>query len=251
MKIGFLGTGTIASAMVQCLASGNHQIVISERNRTISAELSQKYSNVNVADNQTVIDISDVVIICLLADVAQSILPALTFRPDQKILSVMVGFSFEELSSLVSPAVYEAVFIPYPFIKRGNSPLLVYPQSDTLQALFGEQNELIRMQSEADLQSYLAAQAILLPTVNLLNNSVEWLQKRVGDTVSAEKFIRLLVGGYLTAESLDQPGVLAEAMVDLGTEGGLNAQLRDHFAQHGVYDALADGLDQLEKRLSD
>ncbi len=250
MKVGFLGTGTIAAAMVQGIANDGHQIWISERNQVISSQLSQQFSVVTVADNQTVVDQADTVIICLLVDTARQILPTLNFRPEQQILSVMVPMALAEVSGLVAPAFAEAIFIPFPFIRQGNSPLLVYPQSNTLETLFGQRNELVILSNETDLQSYLSAQAILLPTIKLLHEATGWLQERVGEDVSAETFIRLLIGGYLTADPLDQPNVLAQALIDLGTEGGLNAQLRDHFAEHGVYEALREGLDAIEKRLS-
>lgn len=249
MKVGFLGTGTIAAAMVHGIVKDNHHIWISQRNQTISAELSKQYSSVTLAENQIVIDHSDTIIICLLADTARVILPTLNFHSKQRILSAMVGMGFAELVAMVAPAVCEAIFIPFPFIRQGNSPVLVYPKSDTLDALFGKRNELIVVQDESALQSYLAAQAVLSPTVKILYETVRWLQKRVGQGVSAEKFIRLLVGGYLMADPLDQSEVLAKALRDLGTEGGFNAQLRDHFYELGVYETLVQGLDKLETQL--
>ena len=249
MIVGFLGTGTIAAAMVHGIVEDNHHIWISQRNQAISAELCKKFSAVRVADNQIVIDRCDTIIICLLADTARVILPTLNFHSTQRILSVMVGMSVSELGTMVAPAVCEAIFIPYPSITQGNSPLLVYPKSDTLDALFGKRNEVIVVKDESALQSYLVAQAVLSPTVKILHETVLWLQKRVGQDVSAEKFIRLLIGGYLMAGPLDQSEVLAKALRDLGTEGGLNAQLRDHFYERGVYEILVDGLDELEKQL--
>lgn len=249
MKIGFLGTGTIAAAIVEGIVNDGHEIWVSERNRQISADLQSRLP-IHVADNQTVLDNSDTIIISLMADVASDLLPTLTFKSNQIIFSVMVGIHFAEMTELVNPATFDAIFIPFPFIKQGNSPILVYPKSATLSALFGASNELVELEREADLQTYLAAQAVLSPTVKILHETVGWLQQRVGDDPQAEKFIRLLIGGYLLADPLDQPNILSNALKDLGTEGGLNAQLRDHFGENGVYETLQAGLDSLEKRLS-
>ena len=248
MRLGFIGTGTIAAAMVNGIAKDGHEIVVSERNARISAELAQTHPNVTIADNQTVADQSDIIIIGLLDSAARHVLPALTFQSHHRVFSVVVGITFAELTEWVAPAREVGTFIPYPFIAQGDSPLLVYPQSETLTALFGERNHLIPLTSESDLNSYLAAQAVLSPTVKLLHETAGWLTKRTGDAVSAEKFLRILIGNYLTATPLDQPDTLAAMLRDLGTEGGLNAQLRDHFTDAGVYQTLENGLNELEKR---
>ena len=142
------------------------------------------------------------------------------------------------------------IFIPFPFIAQGGSPPLVYPQSDTLEKIFGGQNHLVNLPAEEALNSYMAAQAVLLPTAKLLHEATQWLTQRTGDVDSAERFIRILVGGYLTAADYEQTAVFPAMLRDLGTEGGLNAQLRDHFEAEGVYQTLQRGLDQLENRLT-
>ena len=248
MRVGFIGTGTIAAAMVNGIAADGHEIFVSERNALISAELQQTHPNVTVANNQTVADSSDILIIGLLDSAARQVLPALTFQPHHRVFSVVVGITFAELNEWVAPAQEVGTFIPYPFIAQGASPLLVYPQSDTLEALFGKRNHLITLNSEADLNSYLAAQAVLSPTVKLLHETAQWLTTRTGDGLSAEKFLRILIGNYLTATPLDQPDTLPAMLRDLSTEGGLNAQLRDHFTDQGVYETLEEGLNKLEKR---
>ena len=59
MKIGVIGTGVIASAMVTgfCDWECEHEFVLSPRNAEKSAALAAKYPNVTVAkDNQDVLD---------------------------------------------------------------------------------------------------------------------------------------------------------------------------------------------------
>ncbi|MGB0387879.1 MAG: NAD(P)-binding domain-containing protein [Ardenticatenaceae bacterium] len=249
MKIGFIGTGVIATAMVQGIVHDGHDIFVTERSRANSTRLATMYANVTVADSQTVVDQSETVIVCLLADTARTVLPTLTFRPDQRVYSVMVDIYLAELAQLVDPAAAEGIFIPYPHIAQGGSPLLVYPSSETLEAIFGSRNTLIPLPDESLLNSYLAAQAVLLPTVKLLHETSLWLAERVGDTETAERFVRILVGSYLMGVDDEQTGVLPTLVDALGTEGGLNAQLRDHFTTQGVYPILHDGLNQLETRL--
>ena len=70
-RVGFLGMGEIAAALVQGLAGaggaeGGHEIVVSPRNPTIAARLANEVAGVRIAaDNEAVVAESDVVILCL------------------------------------------------------------------------------------------------------------------------------------------------------------------------------------------
>ena len=68
MRIGVLGTGTIATAVVRGIAGDGHQISVSERSAENSAALAAEFGNVTVADNQAVLDRSDVVFLGLMAE---------------------------------------------------------------------------------------------------------------------------------------------------------------------------------------
>ena len=250
MRIGFIGTGTIATAMVRGIASDNHQIIVTKRSRVNSAQLANDYPNVTVtADPQTVIDNSDTIFVCLLTDTAKALLPTLTFQPHQQVYSVIVGIDLAALTQITSPAAECGILIPFPFIAQGNSPILAYPQSERLETIFGGRNHIITLSSEEELNSYLAAQAVLSPTINLVHQTAAWLSQRTNDPNSAEMFLRTLIGGSLTAAAITDSNVLATSLQELNTEGGLNAQLRNHFIDSGVEDILHAGLNKLESRL--
>ncbi len=86
-RIGFLGTGEIATALVETLAGKGHKIFVSERNVTVSSGLAARFSDVTVAPNDQVVAQSEVVFLCLLAPVAKAVLPDLPFRADHAIVS--------------------------------------------------------------------------------------------------------------------------------------------------------------------
>lgn len=250
MHIGFIGTGVMAAAMVEGLSGKGHQILVSERNKTLSSKLAEQFSDVDIATNQAVLDGSDIIVLALNATIARDIIRNLDFKASHKVLSVMVGIDYKELQSILPHVSEVTFFIPWPFIAQGGSPLLVYPESQTLEAMFGDDNTLLVMESESMMSSYLAAQALLSPLVQQLVDTTAWLGKRTQDEVAAEDFIRLLVGGYLNAVPLEQKGVLKKMLADLSTEGGLNAQLRQHCEEYHVYTTLESGLDKLEHRLN-
>jgi pyrroline-5-carboxylate reductase len=119
MRIGVLGLGTITSALVEGIGNDGHTIIVSERNATNSARLSEKFRSVAVAKNQSVVDTSDVIFLGLTDGVYQDALSGLTFREGQKIVSLMAGPQIAEVAPLVAPAQLVARMIPFPSISTG------------------------------------------------------------------------------------------------------------------------------------
>lgn len=241
MRIGVIGTGVIATAVVESIAQDGHQITVSERSTKNSSRLAAQFSAVSVAGNQAVLDQSDTVIIALMADHLPDILGALAFRPDHAVISLMAGVSIDKLRKRTAPARFEAVMLPFPNIAQTGAPILVHGQTGIIKALFGERNCIFEMASAAELDAYLCAQAVLSPAVQLVNDAVRWLGARVDDEGQAERFLRELVGSHLMgAES-------APLLEALNTTGGYNQRLREQMVRRGMGSALKDGLDALEK----
>ena len=97
MKIGVIGTGTIASAVVRGIAGDGHDIAVSERGAARAADLARAFDNVSVHDNAGVVAASDVIFLGLMAEAAGEILAGLSFRAGQRVISFMAGASLEEV----------------------------------------------------------------------------------------------------------------------------------------------------------
>jgi len=245
MNIGFLGTGRIAAPMVRALARHGHEIIVSERNRAVSAELASAHDNVSVRGNKDVVASSEVVVICLLPDVAREELARLPFRPDHRVISVMAEFSLDEISRAIGETRELCVTIPMPFVDAGACPLPVFPASPTLEALLGGDNEVIPVAAESAMQPHFAATAVTSTLLKELIVVRDWLGGHTGNPADAEKYIILLEHGYLRALARAGGSGLDDAVGHLATAGGLNAQLLGHMEQAGAMDALLEGLDGL------
>lgn len=241
MKIGFIGTGTIASAMVRGIAGDGHQITVSERSAARAAALAAEFANVAVADNQAVLDRAEVVILGLMADAAPDILGALQFRDDHRVISLMAGISLAQVAALVAPARAKAVMLPFPGIAQGGSPILAQGDTDLIETLFGARNRVFAMADEAELSAYLCAQAVLSPVARMVADAAGWLGARAGDAAQGEAFLRMLVTSSLAGTAA------SELVAALNTEGGYNQRLRLHMERAGMGPALLDGLDRLER----
>ncbi len=239
----------MAAAMVEAIAADGHQISVSRRSHSHARRLSARFENVAISDNQTVIDNAEIVILGLLAEVATDLLPRLSFREEQQVISLMAGIAHRQVCGLVHPAKSVTIAIPFPFIAKGGSPILTYPQGDIVRALFGNKNKLFTMETEDALNAFMAAQAVMSPVLKLLEQSAGWLSERGVEKVQAEQFLTSLVGGALSARSADEANLFATMLDELNTKGGLNAELREHMMSAGMNEALIDGLERLEMRL--
>jgi pyrroline-5-carboxylate reductase len=236
VRLGFLGTGTIAEAVVRGLAPDGHEITISERSAVRAARLAGEFANVTVAGNQGVVDASEVVFLGLMAEQAAEVLGGLRFRPDQRVVSFMAGMPIEEVAALVAPAQAVAVMLPYPGIAQGGSPILALGDVGVIEDLFAPGNTVYALRDRAEMEAYLCAQAVLSPAVQMVGVAAEWLG---GENAQGEAFLRHLVGSSLMS------GACAPMLAALNTEGGYNQRLRQHLEAAGMREALVGGLDRL------
>lgn len=241
MRIGVLGTGTIASAVVRGIAGDGHKITLSQRSASHAQALAEAYDNVAVGDNATVIEQSDVLFLGLMAEVARDVLPTLTFRADQRVVSFMAGASLAEVAALVAPARAEAVMMPFPGIANGGSPVLVQGETELVAELFAARNTIFPACDDAEMAAYLSAQAVLSPVARMVETAGAWLGQRVSDPIEAERFLRVLVSSSMQATAS------AELIEALNTPGGYNQRLRVHMEQAGMVSALMEGMDRLEQ----
>ncbi len=240
MKIGVLGTGTIATAVVHGIAGDGHHITISERNAENAALLAAHYTNVNIADNQTVINQSDVIFLGLMPEVATAILPALSFRDGQKVISFIADVPLDDINTLVAPAAAPTLMLPFPSIAHGRSVIPLIGERTVVDELFGKNCTITTLATQEEMNVLLCAQAILSPAASMVNVAAQWLHANGIDYEVGEQFLRSLITTSL--EQSTSPALLKA----LDTPGGYNQRLRDHMKNSGMTDALNDGLSILK-----
>lgn len=240
MRLGVIGTGTIAGAVVRGIAADGHQITVSERGASHAAALASEYENVTAADNQSVLDQSEVVFLGLMIEVAPEVLNALTFRAEQRVITFMAGASLTEVNELVSPATAVAIMMPFPGIAQGGSPIMMQGDAALVSEIFGVKNSVFELKNAEEMNAFLSAQAVLSPVARMVEEAADWLGHRVSDPAMGEEFLRVLVASSLENTTCTP---LIEA---LNTPGGYNQRLRVHMENEGMRQALVRGLDDLE-----
>ena len=246
MHIGFIGTGEIAACMVRALTGRGHTIRVSERNARVATELAQ-LPDVSVASNEEVTALSSTVVLCLMADVAEDVLPTLPFRADQQVISVMADMPLARVAPLCAPATNISLTIPLPFIDQGGCPLPVYPDSGSVAVLFGGENIIVPCTTQDGFNAHMAACALSSAVLAEIQHTADWLAGLTGNAAGAEAYVAALIAGYFRGMRFDGSGEVQSALDSLSTEGGFNATLRDHMAPART--ELTRGLDAFRPRL--
>jgi len=246
--IGFIGTGEIASAMVNGITNQGHKIYVSERGVKYASKLAL-LNDVQITNNQELIDKSDIIILCLLKNTAEKVLPKLNFKKDKKIISVMVDVSFYDLATLCNPAQEIEITIPLPFIAGGNCPLPCYPTGTIVSELFSKKNRIFVVNSERGLNAHFAVTAMSSVFLSQVKISSKWLSQFTQDKDSSEAYILEMLGEYLCSISKSNSIDLNGAIDTLNTSGGLNQTLRNHMEKSDISNNLLVGLNDFRERL--
>lgn len=247
-RIGFIGTGHIAEPMVRFLAGRGHSITVSERNAETASALRSEFG-VAVAPNQSVVDASDIVFLCVRPHHATQVVDALKFRSDHRVISVMAGVSLLSLQRLCAPATDITMTIPLGFLEHGGCPLPVCPDGTGLRALFAPENPVLDVASEEAFNKHFAVCAFVPGVLDLIATAGAWLGQETGDPDQAARYVRQLVSGFLSALRDDGAALLAEERDALATEGTLSLQMVSGLRQAGTHEALAETLTEIGKRL--
>lgn len=248
-RIGFIGTGHIAAPMVRFLADRGHQITVSDRNREVAASLAATHGVV-VADNQAVVDASDIIFLCVRPHVAADVLKPLTFRPEHQIVSVMAGISLDALGATCAPAHDITMTIPLGYLEQGGCPLPACPSDKVLKPLFEPENPVLGVRDEGAFNMHFAVCAFVPGVLDLMTTSSSWLAHHTGDADQAARYTRQLLAGFLAALPNEGAALLPDERDALATKGTLSAQMTDGLREGGAHDALTRALDSIADRLT-
>lgn len=251
MKIGFIGVGTIASAIVKgfCMnGDTGHEIYLSPRNKEKAAALAEQFPNVSVCmTNQEVLDRAELVVLAVIPKQAEGILSELTFRPEHKVVSFMSDFPVERIKGVIGDVEKIVRVLPLPFAAMCVGPVVVYPADEEIRKVFSKVGNVIGIEEEDKMEIMLGITGVMSAFYGLTDAIVCW-----GENAGLTKEES---SGYVTAffEALSvQAGKTADinALANEYTPGGLNemglVKIRD---ERQAYDAWSEALDDILARL--
>jgi pyrroline-5-carboxylate reductase len=252
-RVGFVGTGTIAEALVDGLCFGGEQradILLSPRNAEVADRIVRRYPfAVVAADNQAVLDGSDIVVIAVTPQIAEAVLKGLVFKPDHIVISLVATFDLARLRPLVAPATSIARATPLPAVAKRVGPLLLHPPLPEVAALLDGLGQVIHVQTEADMDAFLTVTALMGSYFGLLEGISGWLTGRVEDTRQVDDFVGAMFHALgRSAEARAAEG-FGQLVVAHSTPKGLNEQAWRELKGAGWASVVGEVLDLVHARI--
>ena len=253
MKLGFIGTGNIAAALVEgfcTLPARPYDITVSPRNSKKAQGLAARFASVQVAgDNQAVIDGSEIVFLAVRPQIAEPVLRQLRFRGNQTIVSLIGATPVARIRELVAPvrAIFRAV--PLPPAARHVGPIILYPDDPTVGAMLRRIGELYAVSDENHLNVLAAITALISPFFALLEETARWAEAAGVDRPIAHSYTAAMFHA-LVMQALTMPAMsFSELAAEAATPGGLNEQALAVIREQGGYTAFLAALDAVAVRL--
>ena len=252
-KVGILGVGVIAEALTTGLCGfGDRRakIVLSPRNEEISARLALTFPDVTVAvHNQAVVDDSEIVVLAMRPQVAEEVLGALRFRPDQQILSLVATFSVRQLLSLVAPAVAISRAVPLPPVAERQGPLALYTQSTEVMRLLDGLGRLIRIEDEKELDLASAVTSLMGTYFGMAGAVDQWLTAQGFEPAGSRALVSELFFHLSSAAKTRPMESYSKLSADYSTPGGLNEHAWRELQAAGWADQIKSALDLILDRI--
>lgn len=253
MKIGFIGTGTLAEAIVTGLDRAAYpydEIVVSERNAGVSALLAERCARVRVSsDNQAIVDAADILFLTVRPQVADEVLSALAFRPGQLVVSVIATFDHDKLARLTGPDVTVIRAMPLPFVATCEGPTPVFPANETVEALFTALGQPVVCATHEEFETITVVSMTMGLYFGMQEAISDWLG---GKGIAGDKARTVIDAVYMNLAKTGRAETglsLAELRAGHSTKGGLNEQVYREFAANGGLAALRAALDSAYQRV--
>lgn len=254
MTLGFIGTGTIAEAIIDGLAGTAHPvsaILVSPRNADIAARLAERHVHVRIADgNQAVIDGADTVFLAVRPQIAAEVLGALRFRAGQQVVSLIAATSAETLRGWVGPDVTLTQAIPLPFVAQQQGVTAVFPPTPQVMALFDALGTAVPISTQAEYELAGVGSALMGTFFGLLETASGWLAAQGMAPEAARSYVESLVGSVTDVARRHPDRELSVLRADHSTAGGINEQMHAQFTAQGGSTALAHAMQSVLARIS-
>jgi len=252
VRIGVVGVGNIAAAMLTGLATGTmppRSVLLSPRGAQASAALAARFTGMRVAaDNQAVLDGSDVVILAVRPQVAREILSPLRFRADHRILSLIAIHPLAKLAPLVAPATRINRALPLPPVARHLGPIALSPPDRELETWLATVGTVVPVADDHHFETIWSTSALIASFYALVSRAAEWAAAQGLPPEAAERYVKSMF--HAIAQPLGEPGARSAELAALAqTRGGLNEQVLRRLSDAGAFDEVNRALDAVLARL--
>ncbi|MER5547294.1 NAD(P)-binding domain-containing protein [Streptomyces sp. NPDC002589] len=247
-RIGIIGVGEIGRAIVMGLRHGggtSPEVFLSPRGARTAAELSERYEGVQVcADNQEVVDRSELVVIAVRRQDRHEALAGLKVDDDKIVIHVMAGVATDDLRQTLATGAPVVRAIPLPAIRERRSVTVTHPSHPEVNSLFAELGGALSVADEAAFNVFSALTGTLTAHYTYLATLTSWAAGQGIASDDADRYVRSLFQGVGRALS-DETRSLHQLAAGHETPGGNNERIRTTWFDPANAEALKKALDGL------
>ena len=253
MKLGFIGTGKIASAVINGVCSSKipfNRIYISPRNKLIAQELKKKFKKISIAkNNQEIVNKCEWVFLSITPNVGNRIIKNLQFKSSQTIISFISTIKLNQLKKAIKVKAKIVRAIPLPPISLKKGPVPIFPPNKKVKNFFNNIGTTVEIKSERSSISFWTTSGMMASFYELLNVMTNWLIKKGVKRNNAQKYITSLFLALSEDAVVNSKKDLKYLVKESQTPNGLNAQGVNELTGSGFYKKLEKALNGLHKRL--
>ena len=254
MKLGFIGTGKITSAVITGICSSSisyNKIIISERNKSISSTLKKKFKKITVSkNNQEIINSCDWIFLSVTPMVGEKIIKNLKFRSNQTIISFISTITLAQLKKAIKVKAIIIRAIPLPPISLKKGPVPICPPNKKVKDFFNKIGTTVEIKNEKSSINFWSTSGMMAPFYELLRVMTGWLVKRGVKRDNAQKYITSLFLALSEDAVVNSKKDLKYLVKESQTPKGLNEQGVKELTKAGFYKSLEKTLNSIHKRLN-
>ena len=254
MKLGFIGTGKIASSVILGVCKSKikfRQIIVSPRNKRIANNLKKKFKKVSIAkNNQDVINKSNWIFLSVTPKVGDKIIKDLKFRSNQTIISFISTINLSELKKMIKVKSKIIRAIPLPPISIRKGPVPICPPNRQVKSFFDKIGSTIEIKNEKLSINFWSTSGMMASYYEMLRVMSNWLVRKGIKKQDAQKYITSLFLALSEDSVVNSKKDLKHLVKESQTPKGLNQQGLNIMSKKGVYKSVVNTLNSIHKRLN-
>ena len=254
MKLGFIGTGKIASSVILGVCKSKikfRQIIVSPRNKRIANNLKKKFKKVIIAkSNQDVINKSNWIFLSVTPKVGDKIIKDLKFKSNQTIISFISTINLSELKKMIKVKSKIVRAIPLPPISIKKGPVPICPPNRQVKSFFDKIGSTIEIKNEKLSINFWSTSGMMASYYEMLRVMSNWLVKKGIKKQDAQKYITSLFLALSEDAVVNSNKDLKYLVKESQTPKGLNQQGLNTMSKKGVYKSVVNTLNSIHKRLN-
>jgi pyrroline-5-carboxylate reductase len=253
MKLGFIGTGKIASSVITGICKSSikyNKIFISSRNNKISKQLKNKFKKITIEkDNQKIVKSSNWVFLAVTPTVGKKIIKDLRFRSNQTIISFISTITIPDLKKMIKVKTNIVRAIPLPPISLKAGPVPICPPNKKVKKFFDKIGSTIEIKNEKLSINFWSTSGMMASYYEILKVMSNWLVSKGIKKLEAQKYITSLFLALSEDAVINSKKDLKFLVKESQTHKGLNEQGLKEMSKKGVYKSVINTLNSINKRL--